>query len=114
MSEPIYDIDGQAPFEESSNMSDSSSGEEVPGPYPPSSSEMSRSDDSSNVASGDENDTIYYMDMGLCGIPENASSSPVCQSLNVLNSPYVCREVSAAAEGCIELIGNHRCKELSP
>lgn len=29
----------------------------------------------------------------LCGIDEGSSLSPLCQSLNVLNSPYTCQEV---------------------
>lgn len=34
-----------------------------------------------------------FVEKGLCGVDDHGSTSPVCQSLNVLNTPYTCEEV---------------------
>lgn len=43
--------------------------------------------------------TSRLQEFGLCGVEQNISASPVCQSLNMLSMPYTCGEVMFGQAG---------------
>lgn len=45
-----------------------------------------------------DNEEVYYV-WGLCGVHEDHSMSPMCYSINVLNAPYTCDEVTDGGSG---------------